>query len=320
MAISFPTMALGTCMRGVGNVRVASVVQVVSLLLNIVLAPFLIFGWLTGKPLGVFGAALATLIANLVSFAILLLYVIRNGKLFDRSSRAWRPQPRLWLRIMSIGVPSGAEFLLMAAYMTFVGWVLHSFGSAEQAAFTIGMRVMQIGMMPGMALAFAASAIVGQNYGAQLPQRVRATVTELLKLNLLTMVGFGGLLHIAPRTLIAVFSNDTAVLDAGYDVLVYLSWNLLASAIVSTGFGIFTGLGNTVPSLIASVLRVAVIVSTVLWTMRMPDFAPRWIWATSVGASVLQGSLLFLLLRRELARRLGPMEAQGSMVAATANA
>src|SRR3546814_13024337 len=88
--------------------------------------------------------------------------------------------------MVRIGIPSGLEMGLMAFYMGFVMAMLQDFGSAPQAAFGIGMRVLQLGMMPGMAIKFATAALVGQNFGARPPMRIREAFAQAPRLNMLT--------------------------------------------------------------------------------------------------------------------------------------
>jgi len=309
LALQIPMFVLSAALRGVGDVRTSSIAQLATVVLNIVLAPVLIFGWGSGHPLGVGGAALATLISVVVGMLGLLLHVIYRTSFFASGRGAWRPVPRLWSRMVRIGLPSGLEMALMAFYFGFIMAMLQRFGSAPQAAFGVGMRVLQVGMMPAMAVTFAAAAIVGQNYGARRPARVREAYAQTLKLNLLAAAVFCIAFHLAPETLIGLFSTDPQVLQYGAQFLRWISWNLMAMAAVMACGGVFSGLGNTVPSLLGSTVRVAGITVAALLLSDLPAFAPYWLWALSVCASLVQLAINLLLLRRELARRLQPVEA-----------
>src|SRR3546814_7153837 len=103
-----------------------------------------------------------------------IAHVLRRTHFLIADRRAWRPEPRSWSRMVRIGIPSGLEMGLMAFYMGFVMAMLQDFGSAPQAAFGIGMRVLQLGMMPGMAVTFATAAIVGQNFGDRKSTRLNS--------------------------------------------------------------------------------------------------------------------------------------------------
>lgn len=309
LLLQFPLIIIGAALRGVGDMRTASITQIVTVLLNIGLAPFLIFGWGTGLKLGIAGAALATLISIAAGVVGLGFVVIRRGTLIDRGP-GWAPAFPLWGAILKIGGPSGVEFGLMTLYMGFVLGTLAPFGPAEQAAFGIGMRVLQVGMMPAMALSFASSAIVGQNFGAKRFDRVRQTFLETLGVSVASVLVFVLLFHWVPQALLRPFTSDPAVLTAGTEFLRIISWNLLNVGVIFACVGVFTGLGNTVPSLIGSATRIALIVGPAWWLSRTdPAFKPSWIWILSAGASLVQMAINLAFVRRAFVRRLRPTPA-----------
>jgi putative MATE family efflux protein len=313
LGLQFLMMTLSAALRGVGDVRTAATTQIASIALNIVLAPILIFGWLTGVRLGIAGASLATLISLSAGVAGLLLHLRRRGRHYDPQLRAWLPQLRVWAQIARIGVASGAEFALLGLYMTFVMWILRPFGAPAQAAFGIGQRWLQFGMMPCMAIGFSSAAIVGQNYGARLMDRVRATFANTAIGCLLGVSVFFVLFHLCPMLLLEPFTHTPAVLDFGLEYLHILSWNLVVVAMAFACGGVFSGIGNTVPSLLASGSRIVFIVIPVTLLSRHPGFRPRWIWELSVGGSVLQLAVNLLFLRREFRGRLSPQNADPAL-------
>src|SRR5207249_2326108 len=158
------------------------VVQTATVILNMVLAPFLIFGWITHHPLGVAGAALATFIAVAAGTCWLVLYFLPKDVFLKFMPADWKPQVGLWAAILKIGLPAGAEFALMAVYLFIVYAVSRPFGTAAQAGFGIGLRIVQAGFMPVVALGFAVAPVAGQNFGARQAQRVRDTFRSALLL------------------------------------------------------------------------------------------------------------------------------------------
>ena len=151
------------------------VVQTATVILNIVLAPFLIFGWGTGRALGVAGAAIASLVAVAVGSVWLSFYFVGKSSYLKFVRADWKPQIALWRKMLGIGLPAGAEFALVAVYLFVVYIISRPFGAAAQAGFGIGMRIIQAGFMPVVALGFAVAPVAGQNFGARHPQRVRDT-------------------------------------------------------------------------------------------------------------------------------------------------
>jgi putative MATE family efflux protein len=306
MALQFPMMAMGSALRGTGNIRPGTLAQIGSVLLNILLAPLLIFGWLGLPRLGVAGAGLATLLSVAVALAGMWLYFLRPTTYLKLRPREWPARPRTWWRILRIGLPSAVEFAMMGLYMLFVTAQLRRFGAAEQAAYGIGQRLIQSVMMPAMAISFAASTVAGQNYGARLWQRVRQTFAASLWIGLSAMLLLCILMEVFASDLIGAFSSEPAVLAGGVEYLRVLSFNLIAIAVAFACFGVLSGLGNTVPTLISSATRVVLIVVPVWLLSLRADFRPLWIWLLSAAGTVVQMLLNLWFLRIELRRKLGP--------------
>jgi putative MATE family efflux protein len=305
MALQFGVVAMGAALRGIGNFKPGMVVQTATVIINIVLAPFLIFGWGTGVVMGVAGAAVATLIAVAVGVVWLATYFLpRDGFLrFVRSDM--RPQLALWAAMLKIGLPAGAEFALMAVYLFIVYRIAAPFGAAAQAGFGIGMRVVQALFMPIVALGFAVAPVAGQNVGAQLGDRVR----DVFKSASLMAGGYmfvaAIICNIAPAAFVAVFSDDPQVISVGDEYLRIISWNFIASGLVFVSSSMFQALGNTLPSLIASVSRVLLIAVPAVWLAQFPGFQLRWIWYLSVFAILAQLAIVLLLLKREFRVKFG---------------
>lgn len=304
MALQFGMVAMGSALRGTGNFKPGMVVQSATVILNIILAPFLIFGWVTGVALGVSGAALSTFVAVVVGIIWLSTYFLKPSDFLHFVTRDWKPQLHLWGRMLKVGLPAGAEFALMAAYLVIVYVVSRPFGAAAQAGFGIGMRIVQAGFLPVVALGFAVAPVAGQNFGARHPERVRQTFGSAAALAGSVMLLFALICHIAPAAMIRFFSNDPQVVAVGEEYLRIVSWNFIASGIIFVGSSMFQALGNTIPPLVTSVLRLALIGLPILWLTHQPGFSLRWIWYLSVASVTLQMILNLLLLHREFRLRL----------------
>jgi putative MATE family efflux protein len=303
LALQFTMVGLGSALRGIGDMKPGLIAQTASVLLNMVLAPFLVFGWVSGHPLGVAGASFSTLIATIAAVLGLFVYLLR-GKTFLRLRLAdWRPNLGIWREMLGIGLPAGAEFLLLSITMGVIYAVSRPFGAQAQAGFGIGSRLMQAGFMPAVAISFSAAAVVGQNFGARAFGRVREALGESTKITVGFMLLFTVLCQIAPERMVSVFNAEPAVVDAGVGYLRVISLGYVASGTVFVLAGVFQGLGNTWPSLFASGLRAVVFVTPVLVMSRRPDFTLREIWIASVGAAVFQFGVQQQLLRRELRRK-----------------
>lgn len=304
LVLQFPMMALGASLRGIGDMRAMLMTQLGTVVLNMLMAPFLIFGWFTHLPFGVAGGALSTLIAIVVGNVGLLAHVHKRGNCFAPQLRDWTPDFAVWRRILAIGLPSGAEFAILTIYMFFVMMIIKPFGASAQAAFSIGSRLLQAGMMVAMSIALSAAAVAGQNFGARQAARVRETFAETLKVSMVSVLIFFAVFQLFPDPLFHLFTRDASVIALGEDYLRLIAWNLLASGVVMACFGLFTAFGNTVPSLIGSATRITLVVIPVWLLSKRPDFQLHWVWLLSAGSTVVQMLMNLGLLRREFSRRL----------------
>lgn len=300
LGLQFSMVGLGSALRGIGNMKPGLVAQTLSVVLNMILAPFLVFGWIGGRPLGVAGAALSTLIATLAAVLGLAVYLARRETYLRVRFSEWRPDFAVWRKMIGIGLPAGAEFLLMSIVMGVVYVAIRPFGSQAQAGYGIASRIMQAGFMPAVAISFSVAAVAGQNFGAKAFARVRETFRESAKLSVAFMLFFTLLSHLAPGAMVGAFSGDTHVIDVGADYLKTVSYNYVASGLIMVSAGMFQGVGNTWPSLMASASRCVLFAVPVMWLARRGGFELHTIWLTSVGTVALQLVVSLLFLRREM--------------------
>ncbi|MGQ0587563.1 MAG: MATE family efflux transporter [Gammaproteobacteria bacterium] len=306
LGLQFLMTAQASSLRALGKMRLALAVQMGSLLLNFTLAPVLVLGWPFGVPLGVAGAGLATFLSVLAATLVLgWALASREGPL-RFPLRMLRADFREWKKILLIGLPAGGEFILMSAYLLLIYWIIQRFGAHAQAGFGIGMRWLQAFFMPALAVSFAAAAVAAQNFGARAAERVRGTFREALLQALVLMVAAMLLLQVAPAWLVGLLSKDADVIATGAEFLRIISWNLLASAVIFACSGLFQGMGNTLPSLISSAVRIAMICALALWAAGRPDFQLHQLWMLSVATTLVQAVLCALFLRREFRLRLAP--------------
>ena len=306
LALQFALVAMGSALRGTGIVQPTMIVQVLTVMLNAVLAPILIAGWITGHPMGVAGAGLASSIAVAVGVLMLAGYFHRLEKYVAFDSDAWRPRMATWGRLLRIGLPAGGEFALMFVYMAVIYWIIRPFGHDAQAGFGVGIRLMQSLFLPAMAVAFATAPIVGQNFGARRFDRVRETFAIASSLGcaimaVLTLISWWG-----ASGLIRAFTTEPTAVSVGTQFLHIISWNFVASGFVFTCSAAFQGLGHTLPSVWSSASRLVTFVVPALWLAAQPSFQLTQLWYVSVTSVTLQAVFSLWLVRREFRLRLPP--------------
>jgi len=304
MALQFAMVSMGAALRGTGNFKPGMIVGTATVILNMILAPILIFGWVTGVPLGVAGAAIASLVAVVVGTLWLALYFVKPSAYLHYLPSRWRPDFPLWGRLLRIGLPAGAEFGLMAAYLFLVYKLSRPFGSGAQAGFGIGLRIIQAGFMPVVALGFAVAPVAGQNFGARLPARVKRTFGVGVLLAASVMALWGLVCFFAATPMLRVFSDDPHVVVVGEEYLRIIAWTFVGSGVIFVSSSMFQAMGNTIPPLGASFARIVVTAIPAVLLARAPGFELRWLWYLSAGTIVLQLVAVLALLRREFRLRL----------------
>ena len=300
IAIQVPMLVLAAALEFTGNVRAATLAQSGTVVLNALLTPVLMLGWLGAPRLGIDGAGLAPLLSCGAALLALLVYLAREGSYLTMRPAIWLSRPTELWSALKIGLPTGIESGVVALCLLVIGLMLRPFGPTDQAAFGIGQRVFQAGLMPLSALSGAICVVVGQNYGAKLPARVRDTVRKGLL--------FG--LAVAPALLVAFegfapwicgrFSDDPAVIAAAATFVRITALGLIPACTAFIAFAVLSGMGNTRASLLAQLVYVALVIVSTAALSQLPGFQPFWIWIVMVVAGLVQALLGWLFLRREL--------------------
>lgn len=299
MALQFAMMAMASSLRATGIVKPTMLVQVATVLLNTALAPILIAGWGPGPALGVLGAGLASTLSISAGVIMLTVYFFKYEKYVSFQPILWRPRLDIWRRMLDIGLPAGGEMLILFVYFSMVYWLIQDFGAAAQAGFSIGGRIMQSIFMPTMAIAFAVGPIIGQNFGADKPARVRDTFNKGILLSSSVMLVTTVLMQWRPELLVTFFTDEVEVIAVGALFLQLISLNFIAQGIVFTCSGAFQGLGNTRPALLSSMVRIIVFVPTAVFLKSLPGFTIEQVWYVSILSVTIQGIVSYLLVRRE---------------------
>jgi len=304
MALQFAMVAMGAALRGTGNFKAGMIVQTGTVIINIVLAPVLIFGWGPFPSMGVSGAAVATFVAIVVGVAWISYYFLDRNAYLRFHFADCRPNLQVWGEMLKIGLPAGVEFGLMALYMVVVYSISRRFGAAAQAGFGVGFRIVQSAFLPVVALGFAVAPVAGQNFAAGKGDRVRAVFTTGAAMAAVTMLVLGTGIYLAAPQLIRLFSTDSEVIHVGVDYLHIVTINFVASGITFVSASMFQGMGNTLPSLATSFLRIVVTIVPAVVLSRRPEFALTWIWWLTVLSITLQMALNLILLQREFRLKL----------------
>ena len=303
LGLQFAIAGMGSALRATGVVQGPMAIQVGTVLLNILLAPILIAGWITGHAFGAAGAGAASSIAIAVGVVVLTLYFLRTEKFVALAPAEWvKVQLATWWRLLKIGIPAGGEMGLLFVYSGIIYVIIARFGPDAQAGFTVGSRLMQAFFLPVMAIAFAASPIAGQNFGARNHDRIRETLISAILISSILMLVVTLICQWRPEPLIRFFTNDPEAISFGSVYLKIISWNFIATGIIYSCSSIFQALGNTWPALFSSASRLVTFILPMLWLVNRPGFRIEEVWYLSVATVALQAVTSLVLLRRQMHR------------------
>ncbi len=283
-------------LRGYGDTVTPMRLSIYSVILNVVLDPLLIFGLGVFPSLGVFGAALATLISRGI-FTVYAFYLLISGKNGIKLKPSnFIPKPDRIFQIIKMGLPLGFSQSVQAIGLIVVMAIITSFGNFTLAAYGIGTRYNSLAIMVAMGISMASAAIVGQNLGAGKTKRAEQTVVATIALNTVIMVGISIFFVLFRYPLIGLFTGDRQVIKIGANFLLIVPFFLPFFAIMQSFIAAFNGSGHTLSSMWMMLSR--------LWTMRIPlvyllgwtlmlGYSGVW-WA--IGLSNLGGAVLAFLL------------------------
>ncbi|MBQ4836236.1 MULTISPECIES: MATE family efflux transporter [Pseudoalteromonas] len=310
LLLQFPMTVIVAALRGAGVVKQPMMISMLAVVINIVLSPMLITGWGFGIEMGVAGAALASSLATTLGLLALCWYFHFKESYLHFSIRKCMPKVAEIKGIIGLGLPAGGEFLLSFAYMSIIYWVLREFDASAQAGFGVGVRVMQALFLPVMAVAFAAPAVAGQNFAAGNTHRVYQTYHQTALLTCGCMLVLNVICLFYAEHFLAPFSNDQSVILVATIFLSYVCFNFIPAGYVFAASGMFQALGNTWPALISTATRLGLFALPVIWLSMQPGFNMEVIWVFSVATVYVQALVSFILLRKELRKKLSGISAR----------
>ncbi len=298
-AIYFPIAVCGNnLIRAEGNAKVAMISMSIGAILNIILDYIFIFI----LEIGIRGAALATIISQLVSVIYILVYICSGKSILRIKFHHLKPHWPSIYEIMTVGLPSFAR-QVASSFMTII--VNNSLGfyggDLAISIFGVVLRVMMFLVMPLFGIVQGMQPIVGYNYGAGKIGRVK----EGLKLSIITttLLALVAALfsQVFPRTIISLFDNDPDLIDNGASALRIVLFMLPILGAQIVGAALFQALGKALPSLLLTLSRqVILFIPLVLVLPRMYGLGVLGIWLAFPIADFLSTVYTVVLLKKEI--------------------
>ena len=237
----------GGALRGLGDSQTPMRVTAVANVVNVFLNYGLIFGMAGLPALGAVGSAWGTFYSRLLA-AALLLYVMWRGRqgVSIAGRKGWRPDIKVASSVLRVGVPAALEQLLIATGFTLMTIIVASLGTASLAAHRITFNALSLSFLPGFGFGIAATALVGQSFGAQEPEQGAEVADIATRWAILWMAAMAVVSFFLAEPIVRLYSKDPEVVRTGAAAIrvVALAQPFWATLFVQSGA--LRGLGNTV--------------------------------------------------------------------------
>ena len=252
---SFIQVTFERLLQSTGLTVYSMVSQLVGAIINIILDPILIFGLLGFPAMGVTGAAIATIIGQLLGAGVGLYFNLAKNKELDLSIRNFRPDWGIIKDIYSVGIPSILMQTIGSFLTYFMNNLLIAFTPTAVSVYGIYFRLQSFVFMPVFGLNNGMVPIVAYNYGARNKQRILDTIkTSIITAVIIMLLGFG-MFQLIPDKLLALFNASDEMLEIGVPALRIISFSFLFAGFSIIAGSVFQALGNGVLSLITSITR-----------------------------------------------------------------
>lgn len=275
-------------LQAAGNTVIPMCIMGAANVLNLILDPLLIFGWCGFPAMGVAGAAIATVIAQLLAAAGVVAWLV-GGRLQVRADpRFWRLTLAVSRSLVGIGLPGSGQMLARGLMSMALMRVVAAGGTSAVAAYGIGLRLHMILLMPAFALGNAAATMVGQNLGAENPRRAAQAALMAVAAGLAIMAAGLALFVPFAGPIVRVFDATPVVVAIGRSFIVVTFPFLLFSVPAIVLGRALNGAGDTLAPMVSTIVAlwgVQVPLAILLSRTMVPGTTGIW-WAISVAGAL----------------------------------
>lgn len=285
--------------RGAGDANVAMKTLILANAINIFLDPLLIFGLWIFPELGIAGAAIATSIGRGVGVCY------QFYKLFDGKTRINLLKKHLVARwdviwnLVRVSLGGIGQFIIATSSWVGLVRIIAEFGSVSLAGYTIAVRILIFSILPSWGMSNAAATLVGQNLGANQPERAERSTWITAFANMVFLGIIGVIFYTNAEWLINIFTDDAAIIEIGAKCLRIMSYGYLAYAFGMVIIQAFNGAGDTLtPTLINLVCFWLVEIPLAYMLAIQLGLAEEGVFYSIVAAETLLGIIGFIVFKR----------------------
>ncbi len=291
-------------MQGTGNTIHPMITQGVGAIINIILDPIFIFGYLGFPAMGTAGAAIATVIGQWVAMGLALFFMIRKTTELNFKFKRFRPKFRTIKEIYEVGLPSSIMQSIGSVMTIGMNTILIAFSATAVAVFGIYFKLQSFIFLPVFGLTAAMISIVGFNYGARNKERIARTIRHAVLIATGMMLLGILIFQTIPALLLRLFDASPSMLDIGIRALRIISIHFPLAGIAIILSSSFQAIGKGFYSLIISIVRqLGVLLPAAYLLARIWGLDAVWFaFLASEVASLLLAIIFFIkIYRREIA-------------------
>ena len=254
---------LSAILRGVGNSTAPMVIVFITVILNAVLDLLLV----AVIPLGVVGAALATVFSQFISLLLTALYIKTKTHLFDFRPRSWRINGQFLKLVIKIGLPQSIQFFFASSSFVLLSGIVNLYGVNPSAAAGAAAKIQSLAHLPAQGVMAGIISLSAQNLAAGNPKRVMQGLgTGLVFAGLLSLI-VCLLCIFFPTQAYRIFTSDEAVIAAGIDYLKVMSVSFILEGLMFCLFGVITGSGYTPVTMCCGILSAFIVRYVSAWVL-----------------------------------------------------
>lgn len=284
----FLVTILITILTSFGETKTTFKANSIGLIFNIIVDPLFIFGFGIIPKMGVNGAALATNLARILIFLVLVL----NLNVEIKESLKTKLNYKRMLEVIKMSLPVTIQRMTFIYISMVMAKIIVSFGTDYIAVQKIGVQIESISYVSIGGLQGAFAAFVGQNYGSQNFKRIQKAYHEALKMVFVFALIVSAIFILFPQEIFRIFIQDEAIIQGGIQYMQAIGFSQLFMCIELLTVGAFNGVGKTyIPPISSIILTLARIPLALMLSSRMGVLGV-W-WSISIS-SMLKGSLLFV--------------------------
>lgn len=266
MPFVFIKLVFVSALNAAGDTSTPMKIKIISIVLNITLNYLLIFGNHGFPELGVTGAAVGTVIVNMLEMAVYVYLYLRRKTLFVP---VWHYSASLLARALKVGIPAAIERSLTFGSMMLFSAIVAHYGTEALAGYQIGLRVEGLAFMPGIGFTIAAMVLMGQGLGAKKPEQAREDVLLVLKYTVGLMFFLSFFMIFVPEKIVWLFTDDAQTIQEASLYLRIVGFSQIPLAFSFVLSGAIRGAGDAKQTLRINLVS--------LWFVRiLPAFVLSW--------------------------------------------